>query len=87
MQGMRNYAKYIAMVVRNAREDFHRKHLRDTQMGELNPIIRNAIHTAIYAYESRKDSRTSEAFVDFHLMAIPKYREEPGLRRAFGDLP
>lgn len=36
-------AMYIAMVVRNAMEDFHAKHLSDTQMAELNPIIRNAI--------------------------------------------
>jgi hypothetical protein len=71
MEGMRNYAKYIAMVARNAMEDFHCKHLSDTQMEELNPIIRDAVYTAIYAFESRKDSRTSEAFVDFHLMSIP----------------
>jgi len=83
MEGMRNYAKYVAMVVRNAMEDFHGKHLRDRQMEELNPIIRNAIYTAIYAYEFRKDSRMSEAFVDFHLMAIPKYWEEPELLPGF----
>lgn len=83
MEGMRNYAKYIAMVVRNAMEDFHCKHLSDAQMDELNLIIRNAVYTAIYAFESRKDSRISEAFVDFHLMSIPKYWEEPELLAGF----
>jgi len=87
MEGMRNYAKYIAMVVRNAMEDFHCKHLSDEQMAELNPIIRNAIYTAIYAFESRKDSKMSEAFLDFHCMSIPKYWEEPELLPGFGDLP
>ena len=39
---MRYYAKYIAIVIRNAMEDFHHKYLSDEQMKELNPIIRNA---------------------------------------------
>ena len=83
MEGMRNYAKYIATVVRNAMEDFHCKHLSDAQMEELNPVIRNAVYTAIYAFESRKESRISETFVDFHLMSIPKYWEEPELLTGF----
>lgn len=87
MEGMRDYAKYIAMVVRNAIEDFHCKHLSDAQMDELNPIIRNAVYTAIYAFESRKNSRISEAFVDFHLMSIPKYWEEPELLPGFKGEP
>ena len=40
-------AKVIAAVVRNAMEDFHCKHLSDEQMKELNPIVRNAIYTAL----------------------------------------
>jgi len=35
------------MVVRNATEEFHAEHLTDEQMRELNPIIRNAIYTAL----------------------------------------
>ena len=43
-----NYlAKLIAAAVRNAMEDFHVKYLSDKQMEELNPIIRNAIYTAL----------------------------------------
>ena len=38
-------AKAIAAYVRMYMEDFHRKHLSDEQMKELNPIIRNAIYT------------------------------------------
>jgi len=43
MEGLRYYAKYIAMVIRNAMEDFHCRHLSDEQMAELNPIIRDAV--------------------------------------------
>ena len=77
MEGIGQYAKYIAMVVRNAMEDFHCKHLSDEQMKELNPIIRNAIYTAIYAYENHQQSDSSKQFVEYHLMSIPKYWEEP----------
>ena len=38
-------ASYIAMVIRNAMEDFHCEHLTDDQMKELNPIVRNAVCT------------------------------------------
>jgi hypothetical protein len=77
--GMKTFAKYIAIVVRNAMEDFHCKHLSDEQMKELNPIVRNAIYTAIYAYENHQQSDPSKQFVEYHLMSIPKYWEEPEL--------
>ena len=41
----RDMAKYVAMVIRNAMEEFHCKYLSDEQMKELNPIIRNAVCT------------------------------------------
>lgn len=37
---------FMAMVVRNALEDFHVQHLSDDEMRLLNPIIRSAIATA-----------------------------------------
>lgn len=77
--GMKTFAKYIAIVVRKAMEDFHWKHLSDMQMKELNPIIRNAIYSAIYAYETQKHSGLSMQFVDYHFMSIPKFWEEPEL--------
>jgi ribonuclease HIII len=83
IQGMKDYAKYIAIVVRNAMEDFHCKHLSDEQMQELNPIIRNAIYTAIYAYETDKQSELSKQSVDYHFMSIPKYWEEHEFTKGF----
>lgn len=40
-------AKVIASYVRENIEDFHCEHLNDAQMKELNPLIRNAIYTAL----------------------------------------
>ena len=82
---MKIFSKYIAMVVRNAMEDFHCKHLSDAQMKELNPIIRNAIYTAIYAHQAIGKSEMSESFVEFHLLSTPKYWEEPELLKGFKE--
>ncbi|MBL7223548.1 MAG: hypothetical protein ISS72_06835 [Candidatus Brocadiae bacterium] len=70
-------ATYVAIVVRNAMEDFHREHLSDKQMGELNPIIRNAIFTALYARETATLLPRSKEFVRSQAMHIPSYWEEP----------
>ena len=73
------WAKYIAIVVRNAMEDFHIKHLSDEQMKELNPIIRNAIYTALYAYDKQEKSKKAKEFISYNLSMIPEHWEEPEL--------
>lgn len=72
-------ANYIAMVIRNAMEDFHCRHLTDDQMKELNPIIRNAVCTALHAFNNYEKADAAAGFVDFNLRMIPKYWEEPEL--------
>ena len=72
-------ANYIAMVIRNAMEDFHCRHLTDDQMKELNPIIRNAVCTALHAFNNYEKSDAAAGFVDFNFRMIPKYWEEPEL--------
>jgi hypothetical protein len=72
-------AMYLASVVRNAMEDFHCRHLSDEQMKELNPIIRNAIYTALYARENYNRSFAAQNFVDLSIRLIPDYWEEPTL--------
>lgn len=59
-------AKIIAAYVRNNLEDFHDKYLTDKQMGELNPLIRNAIYTAILdiANQSSKVAMYAGAYVE-----------------------
>jgi hypothetical protein len=77
------YAKYIAMVVRNELENFHSENLSDAQMKELNPLIRNAICTALYASENYDRFAGAKAFVDFSVKLIPRYWEEPELTAHF----
>jgi hypothetical protein len=80
---LRMQATYVAIVVHNAMEDFHRNHLSDNQMRELNPIIRNAIFTALYAEETLCQSERSKEFVKYHWELIPPYWEEPELLKGF----
>jgi hypothetical protein len=79
-------ARYIAMVVRNEMEDFHCEHLSDAQMKELNPLIRNAICTALHAASHAADSDSAGSFVRFHTMLIPDYWEPPSLTNEFLQL-
>jgi len=83
IKGMQLFAKYVAIVVRNAMEGFHQKHLSDQQMKELNPIIRNAVYTAIYTREASDKSDKARVFVKYHLASIPDYWEEPEFLEGF----
>jgi hypothetical protein len=75
----RAMAMFVAMVVRNALEDFHSRHLTNAQMKELNLIIRNAVFTALHAAARAKQSQGARAFVQFHSSCVPDYWEMPGL--------
>lgn len=85
MKRLATIAKIIAMEVRNSMEDFHAKHLTDDQMKELNPIVRNAIFSALVLLKhagdksSPKKNRNAIAGVSRLLQMVPKYWEEPAL--------
>jgi hypothetical protein len=79
----RDMAKYVAMVIRNAMEEFHCKYLSDEQMKELNPIIRNAVCTALHAASKMGESDAARKFVEFQTLLIPSYWEEPELLQDF----
>ncbi len=81
---IREYAKYVAMVVRLAMDDFHGQHLSDEQMRQLNPVIRDAVFTAIYACQTSGQCPQSKYFVDYHRAMIPTYWEEPELMEGYG---
>lgn len=81
----KSVALYIAMVIRNAMEDFHVKHLSDAQMKELNPVIRDAIYTALHALSLAKQSPMAKRYVGFQLQLIPDYWEEPQLLEDFSE--
>lgn len=78
-EGMKFQSKYISIVIRNAMEDFHMKHLSDEQMKELNPLIRNAVYTALYAMQYSNDSLKLREFVGSQIEMIPRHWEEPEL--------
>jgi hypothetical protein len=83
IDGLQAIASYVAIVVRNAMEDFHHLHLSDQQMKELNPIIRNAVYTALYAREAYEKSEKAPRFIRYHLAHIPDYWEAPELLEGF----
>jgi hypothetical protein len=66
----------IAKIVRDALEDFHVAHLSDAQMRELNPIVRNAIATALHAIAHDDDPRVR---IYLSLCRVPDYWEPPEL--------
>ena len=78
-EGMKSQSKYISIVIRNSMEDFHSKHLSDAQMKELNPVIRNAVYTALYTMQYCKDSDRIKEFMDSQVELIPGYWEGPEL--------
>ena len=79
----RTVSTYIAMVVRNAMEDFHCEHLSDEQMEELNPIIRNAICTALHTFNNYQHVDAAKRFMDDHLRMVPSYWEPPTLQDGY----
>lgn len=76
-RSMRLQTRFIAVVFRNAMEDFHCEHLSDAQMKELNPFIRNAIYTALYSMHYSVLSEKIAAFVKCQTEMIPAYWETP----------
>jgi hypothetical protein len=76
-------AMLVAMTIRNAMEDFHIQHLSDAQMKELNPIIRNAVATALYALRNYGEDEACTKFVNFQTILFPPYWEEPQLNEEF----
>jgi hypothetical protein len=75
----KDFARYVAMVIRNAMEDFHCEHLSDEQMKQLNPIVRNAVCTAFHAFQNYERSDRDRRFVDHQMNMIPAYWESPKL--------
>ena len=70
-----------AMVIRDAMEEFHAEHLTDAQEAALNPIIRDAIYTALYAIQHGEEEPWCQRFFEhpkytlIHLPDCPKIAE------------
>jgi len=76
-EGLRTYAKYIAMVIQNTVDDFQSRDSSDKPGDQLDSTIRNAIYTALYAFENYKYSDSAREFVEYNLSKIPQSWEEP----------
>jgi hypothetical protein len=68
----------MAMLVRNALEDFHARHLTQRQMKELNQLIRYALYEAITQIEAMAGTPEGEEFLAWVVTRIPDYWEIPG---------
>ena len=87
-------ALLIAMYVRNSIEDFHAEHLSDAQMKELNPLVRNAIYTAltcIVALENPEKHhaplmKAAQELMDYQAALLPNYWEPPEITEDFWEL-
>jgi hypothetical protein len=86
MEEEKQFALFIAMVIRNAMEKFHHEHLTDGQMKELNPIVRNAVCTALHAFNHHSSEPAARRFIDFHMQMVPKYWEPPELLPGYIDM-
>jgi hypothetical protein len=53
-------ALFVLEYLRNSLEKFHVKYLSDAAMRELNPIIRNAVLSAIHVFLLRKQSPSAK---------------------------
>lgn len=65
-------AKAMAAYVRLGMEDFHSHNLSDSQMKELNPIIRNSIYTFLKDYNDNKIMKISGILK----LNLPNYWED-----------
>ncbi|MCK4423058.1 MAG: hypothetical protein KAV18_03205 [Candidatus Omnitrophica bacterium] len=76
-------SKAVSIFVRNNMEDFHYKYLSDKQMKELNPLIRNAICTALHAFNRMGRSKVAHDYIHSQIRMIPDYWEEPELMEGY----
>jgi hypothetical protein len=83
-EGLKTYAKYIAMVLHNTAEDLQKKRPSDQPGEQLDsPTIRNALYTALYAFEYYKYSDAAREFVDYNLWTIPCSWPDPEFSEGF----
>ena len=74
----------ISMGIRNEMEGFHSEHLSDSQMKELNPIIRQAVYNILTYLKlanptnnNDENKPAAERILNEHAKQIPEYWELP----------
>lgn len=87
----RSLATLLAMSVRNALEgalhggELGELGLTDEQMRLLNPLLRNAIATALHARSNYEWFRSARAYLDFQARLVPDYWEAAELLPDYVD--
>lgn len=82
-------ATVMAMGVRNAMEGIvhggqvDELNLSDEQMATLNPIVRNAIATALHAEKQYLTERAARAYLDFQAQLVPSHWEPAELLKDY----
>ena len=71
------FALFVSVVLHNKLEDLHAKYLSSTAMDELDPIIRNAVFSAIHVFLLREQSPGAQKYVNNMLRKVPPYWEAP----------
>ena len=84
-EGLKTYAKYISMVIHNTVEDLQNKDPSDQPGEQLDSTVRNAIYTALYAFEYYKYSDSARQFVDYNLSTIPGSWADPEFLEGFEE--
>lgn len=91
-EAMRTEAMVLAMSVRNALEgtlhggELGELSLTDGQMARLNPILRNALVTALHARAHYLTSKAARKYMDFQAMLIPDYWEPAELLEDYVEM-
>ncbi len=64
----------VAIYLRNSIEDFHVAHLTDSQMKDLNQIIRQSLYDIVSIIEDEEDN---QAMLSYLVAQVPDYWEIP----------
>jgi hypothetical protein len=63
-------AAIMSRIVGNALAELRHEEFSDEQMRRLTPIVRNAIATALHAFEQFERSEKAQQFIAFHCQNV-----------------
>ncbi len=91
-EAMRAESLVLAMSIRNALEgtlhggEAGELSLTDAQMERLNPLVRDALVTALHARAHQLTSKAARRYLDFQAMLVPDHWEPPELLEDYVEL-
>lgn len=84
--GMKIISQIVALSVRNNIENFHVRYLSDSQMKELNPLIRKGVYEALFTLANYNNNVYCQEWINYLARSIPSYWEEPELDKALKEI-